>query len=137
VMSGDGRFVVFSSLATNLDAAPDTNGVADVFVHDRDADEDGMFDETGVGETSTVRLTNGNGASGGSSVSSQFLGMSISDDGRYVAFASEASNLIAGDTNGKPDVFVLDRDADGNGVFDESGGTAITRVSVASDGTEG
>jgi len=52
--------------------------------------------------------------------------LSISADGRYVAFASYASNLVSGDTNGTPDVFIHDR---------QDGGT--TRVSVASDGTQG
>ena len=33
---------------------------------------------------------------------------SVSSDGRYVAFSSNASNLVANDTNGKPDVFVRD-----------------------------
>ena len=50
---------------------------------------------------------------------------SISDDGRYVAFRSAATNLVAGDTNGVRDVFVRDRDS----------GVTV-RVSVASDGTQ-
>jgi len=50
---------------------------------------------------------------------------SISADGRYVAFASNASNLVSGDTNGYSDVFVRDRQAG-----------QITRVSLASDGTQ-
>jgi hypothetical protein len=49
----------------------------------------------------------------------------ITGDGRFVAFASAASNLVAGDTNGSIDVFVKDRQMG-----------AIVRVSVASDGTE-
>ena len=51
---------------------------------------------------------------------------SISADGRYVAFASIASNLVPGDTNGVADVFVYDRQTD-----------TIERVSVAADGTQG
>ncbi len=51
---------------------------------------------------------------------------SISDDGRYAAFRSEANNLVSGDTNGYGDVFVHDRQTD-----------ATTRVSVASDGAQG
>ena len=50
----------------------------------------------------------------------------ISADGRYVAFHSDASNLVPGDTNGMTDVFVYDRQTD-----------IIERVSVASDGTQG
>jgi len=51
---------------------------------------------------------------------------SISADGRYVAFASYASNLVSGDTNGKEDVFVYDRNTD-----------TIERISVAGDGSPG
>lgn len=43
----------------------------------------------------------------------------VSENGRYVAFYSTASNLVLGDTNGKQDVFLMDRDFDGNGIFDE------------------
>ncbi len=50
---------------------------------------------------------------------------SFSADGRYAAFFSSASNLVPGDTNGAPDIFVYDRQTD-----------AIERVSVASDGTQ-
>jgi Tol biopolymer transport system component len=58
----------------------------------------------------------------------------ISSDGRYVAFSSAASNLVPGDTNGAHDVFVHDRDADGNGIFDETGGFSTERVSIAPAG---
>jgi Tol biopolymer transport system component len=54
------------------------------------------------------------------------FGLSISGDGRYVAFGSDASNLVPGDTNNETDVFVYDR---------QTGET--TRVSVASDGAQG
>ena len=57
-------------------------------------------------------------------------GISMSADGRYVAFTSFATNLVAGDVNGFADVFVHDRDADGNGVFDELSGTSTRIVSV-------
>jgi Tol biopolymer transport system component len=108
-ISADGRFVVFTSDASNL-VPGDTNGTWDVFVHDRQ-----------TGQTTMVSVapdgTPGNGRS---------IGVSISGDGRFVAFMSEASNLVAGDTNGTWDVFVRDR---------LTGQT--TRVSVASDGTQG
>ena len=45
----------------------------------------------------------------------------ISASGRFIAFQSRATNLVPGDTNGLMDVFVHDRDADGDGVFDEAG----------------
>jgi len=90
-ISGDGRYVVFASVATNL-VAGDTNGVADVFVRDM------------VAETTTRASvdSDGNEANGLSNFSA------ISADGRYVAFQSEASNLVSGDTNGDDDVFVRD-----------------------------
>jgi uncharacterized repeat protein (TIGR01451 family) len=99
-MTPDGRFVVFASAASNL-VPGDTNGVGDVFVRDR---------RTGVTERVSVgpRGVQGNG-------DSNFLGIStapaISDDGRYVAFKSDASNLVKGDRNNLTDVFVRDRAA--------------------------
>jgi uncharacterized repeat protein (TIGR01451 family) len=99
-MTPDGRFVVFASAASNL-VAGDTNGVGDVFVRDR---------RTGVTERVSVgpRGVEGNG-------DSNFLGLStapaISDNGRYVAFKSDASNLVKGDRNQGTDVFVRDRAA--------------------------
>src|SRR5260221_597397 len=90
-ISTDGRFVAFASGATNL-VPGDTNGAQDVFVRDR---------QTGTTERVSVDSagTQGNGNS---------LGSSISADGRFVAFGSAASNLIAGDPNATNDVFVHD-----------------------------
>lgn len=62
---------------------------------------------------------------------------SVSADGRFVAFSSDAENLVPGDTNHSRDVFVHDRDADGDGVFDEPGAIVTRRVSVASTGAQG
>jgi Tol biopolymer transport system component len=91
-ISADGRFVTFTSAATNL-VAGDTNGVWDVFVRDRL-----------LGTTERVSLDSG-GVQGDSDSSQP----SISADGRFVAFHSSATNLVAGDTNGSDDVFVRDR----------------------------
>jgi len=107
-MSADGRFVAFWSSASDLVAA-DTNGVGDVFVRDR---------ATGITERVSVSNTGdqGNSDSGGGAMSA---------DGRFVAFRSSASNLVAGDTNGVGDVFVRDR------------ATGITeRVSVSNTGDQ-
>jgi Tol biopolymer transport system component len=62
----------------------------------------------------------------------------LSADGRYVAFWSAAENLVAGDTNQRRDIFVRDRDADGNGTFDEACATCTStrRVSVSSAGAQ-
>jgi len=89
--SGDGRYVAFFSSASNL-VSDDGNGKIDIFVHDR---------VTGATVRASVDSsgTEGDGAS-------QFP--SISSDGRWVAFHSEAQNLVPGDTNGWTDVFVHD-----------------------------
>ena len=92
VISPDGRFVAFLSGATNL-VAGDTNGAQDVFIRDRQA---------GV----TERVSVGQGDVQGNNPS---LAPAMAADGRYVAFESEATNLVAGDTNGLRDVFVRDR----------------------------
>ncbi len=91
-ISADGRFVAFDGPVSNL-VAGDTNGTWDVFVHDRQ-----------LGTTELVSVTSSgvsaNGASGGGVLSA---------DGRYIAFGSAATNLVAGDSNGKDDTFLRDR----------------------------
>jgi Tol biopolymer transport system component len=91
-LSADGRFVTFESLASNL-VPGDSNAVSDIFVRDR---------LTGTTERVSVDSSGvqGNLAS---------FAPSISADGRLVAFASAASNLVANDTNARGDVFVRDR----------------------------
>lgn len=98
-LSATGRFVAFSSSATNL-VAGDTNGTnddglggRDVFVRDRR-------------RHTTTRVSVATGGAQGDHASDT---PSISADGRYVAFFSEASNLVRRDTNDWPDVFVHDR----------------------------
>lgn len=90
--SGDGRFVAFQSSSTGF-AASEGNSLEDVFVHDRSSGALECVSLTAAGVT-------GDGAS---------LGPRISADGRFVAFASDATDLVAGDTNGVRDVFVRDR----------------------------
>jgi Tol biopolymer transport system component len=90
-ISGDGRFVVFESQASNL-VLGDTNGRTDVFVRDRllrrttrvDVDSSGAQAERGARDPG------------------------ISDDGRYVLFESSSTDLVPGDTNGSTDLFVHD-----------------------------
>jgi Tol biopolymer transport system component len=91
-ISTDGRYVTFYSAAANL-VAGDTNGMFDIFMRDR---------QTG---TTTLVSRDSTGVEGDGD--SQYP--SISADGRYVAFQSYATNLVAGDTNGKTDIFVRDR----------------------------
>jgi Tol biopolymer transport system component len=64
-------------------------------------------------------------AGDGSQANDFSAGTAISDDGRYVAFLSAASNLVPHDTNGTWDIFVRDRWA-----------ATTRRASVASDGTQ-
>ena len=149
IVSPDGRYVWFSSAATNL-VAGDTNGVVDVFVHDRQTDTTTRLDLTVAtgqaldadayladvspdgrwmafsssattvvaddanaqfdaflydAQTATVAIASpalfplANGSS---------FATTVSDDGRYVTFQSQASNLVPGDTNGTTDVFISD-----------------------------
>jgi Tol biopolymer transport system component len=88
-LSFNGRFAAFTSRAPNL-VERDRNGKADVFVHD-----------LRTGRTICVSVT----ADGRESDGDSFVA-GISADGRVVAFTSEASNLVPGDTNRRRDVFV-------------------------------
>jgi len=108
-ISADGRFVAFDSNASNL-VPDDINDTGDVFVFERHSD---VMERVSVASDGTQ----GNGDS---------HRPSISADGRFVAFLSEASNLVPDDTNDVRDVFVFDRLT-----------RAVERVSVAWDGTQG
>ena len=107
-ISADGRHVVFESEASDL-VPGDTNGVPDIFLHD-----------IATGLTERVSVT-GEGTQG----DGRSFQPSVSGDGRFVAFASLASNLVPGDTNGFADVFLHDR---------QTGTT--NRLSVAPDGSQ-
>jgi Tol biopolymer transport system component len=107
-ISGDGRFVVYFSNAANL-VAGDTNGTGDVFVTN-----------VATGQTERADVS-----ASGAQANNFSSGGHISADGRYVTFWSDASNLIAGDTNGWFDVFVRDRVSH-----------TTTRVSLRSDGSQ-
>ncbi len=111
-ISSDGRFVVFNSLSTNLatDMVEDTNGIWDVFVHDRTTKSTSHVSVDSSGELA-------NGGSGGAT---------ISDDGRFVSFVSDATNLVSGDTNSAQDIFARDLVV----------GSTV-RVSVSSAGIQG
>lgn len=107
-ISADGRYVVFVSRASNL-VCDDTNSYEDIFVYDREA---GRINRVSV-------ASDGTQANGGSSLPS------ISADGRYIAFESNAANLIDDDINNCSDIFVHDR---------KTGQTLL--VSVASNGEQ-
>jgi Tol biopolymer transport system component len=114
-ISADGRYIVFYSSATTL-IENDTNGIPDVFLHDR---------LTGI--TKRVSID-----SNGSETNGLSEDPAISADGRFIVFKSSADNLVPGDLNNYcygencPDIFIHDQ---------FTGETK--RVSVASDGTEG
>src|SRR5207245_8047465 len=106
-ISGDGRFVAFSSDATDLVPA-DTNRRADIFVRDRRL---GTTTRVDLGVPPLLLGPNAAGAGCGGVVQADrpSAGPGISADGRLVAFQSSADNLVSGDTNSAPDIFVHDR----------------------------
>ncbi len=107
-VTADGRYVAFASDATDL-VTGDTNAARDIFIFDY--------------QTTLVRrlsLSQQGTASNGASNSP-----AISGNGRYVAFSSDANNLIIGDTNGFSDIYVVDTITG-----------LISRVSVATAGTQ-
>lgn len=121
-ITDDGRLVGFVTFAQ---AAPeDTDTAEDVYLRDRDADEDGIYDECSEpGATRTSLL----------SLSPPEVDQNLKDstnvlfsgDGSAISFLSDSTNLVPGDTNGSRDAFVKDM---------RTG--QVTRVSVASDGTQ-
>jgi Tol biopolymer transport system component len=107
-LSADGRYVAFIGTMSNL-VPNDGNRVMDVFVRDR---------QLGITERVSV-------SSSGAEGNNSSLAPSISADGRFVVFGSDATNLVAGDANGTHDSFIHDR---------STGSTE--RLSVTSAGTE-
>jgi Tol biopolymer transport system component len=106
-ISGDGRYVAFYSDAYNLDPVDEPDYNYNIFVHDRDANGDGDYDEQDVeGGISTVRITKSLDGTG--DADGDCYDPVISEDGRYVAFYSDADNLVETDTNDGYDVFVHD-----------------------------
>ena len=106
-VSGDGRYVVFSSDAANL--VPSDENSRDIFVHDRE-----------LGTTELVSVS-----SDGTQANRPTSFPSISDNGRFVVFESKADNLVPDDTNDESDIFCRDLEE----------GTTF-RVSLASDGSQ-
>jgi len=111
-ISADGRYVAFVSMASNL-VSGDTNNIMDVFVRDRQ-----------LGQTTRVSVDS-SGAQTSGDEWTNFGGLAISGDGRFVVFTSNVTSLVTGDTNGAEDVFVHDR---------QTGAT--TRISVSSSGEQ-
>jgi Tol biopolymer transport system component len=109
-ISYDGQFVVFGSSSTNLDLiTADTNGFGDAYLRDRNA-------------LTTIRLSIAPGPTQGNQTVTWTV---ISADASTVAFSSQASNMVAGDTNGTEDIFVV-----------QLATGAITRESVSTAGVQ-
>lgn len=108
ILNSDGRFMAFVSDDTGL-IGGDTNNAADVFIYDRDSHSVARVSQTKNG-------TQANGASSSPALNS---------DSRFIAFSSDASNLVSGDNNALSDIFVVDRSTG-----------AIERISLASDLTD-
>ncbi len=92
-LSATGRYVVFISDAGNLVVPADVNGVRDVYLHDRN-----------TGTTELISVT-----TGGSQINGLCSWPQVSANGRFVVFASSASNVVLGDTNNSFDLFLRDR----------------------------
>ncbi|MFN2643268.1 MAG: Ig-like domain-containing protein [Actinomycetota bacterium] len=108
-LSSDGRYVTFMSGATNL-VPNDGNATQDIFVRD-----------LVTSESKRISLSDFGAEADGSNISPQ-----ISSNGRYIAFWSEASNLVGDDSNGAPDAFVFDQTR-----------AQLGRVSVSPEGAQG
>jgi Tol biopolymer transport system component len=110
-LTPDGRFVLFSSAASDLVTNDNAWLYLDVFLHDR------------LQNKTTLISENGNRTGGGNGHS---VGLGVSTNGRYVLFESEAGDLVSGDANGRNDVFVRDNATESTWL-----------VSVALDGNSG
>jgi hypothetical protein len=112
------RWTVFESLSSDI-VTGDTNGASDVFVTD--------------GTTVTRLSVSASGAQGGSGLNS--YDPEICSTGRKVAYVTE-NEFDGADANGAPDVYVIDRDADEDGIFDEFSqefAVTVTSVSISYD----
>jgi VCBS repeat-containing protein len=122
-VSADGRYVAFASNSSNL-VPGDTNDANDVFVRDV---------LRGVTKKITVPPRGGQ-------IDNNSYSTDISDDGRYVAFFSHATNLVPGDTNGEGDIFVHDRRtgrtqrASVSSLGLQSGGAGFWTLAISGDG---
>ena len=138
-LSALGRHAVFASKASNL-VPNDTNGTWDVFVRDTCLDYwTGDLLNGCVPNTTRISVApDGSQANGdsGSTVTSPAGSLAVSFSGRYVAFVSSATNLVAGDTNGVDDVFLSDtcRDDRFGAIAGCTPGTV--RVSLRNDGSQ-
>lgn len=121
-INADGRYVAFSSPANNL-VEDDTNGMFDIFIHDR--------------KTRTTQRVSVN--TSGEAGNQNSLYPSISANGCKIAFESKASNLVSGDTNGQSDIFLYDCESRqieriSNGLAESQANDASTTPRLSPDG---
>jgi len=112
-ISADGRFVAFSSRASNL-VPGDTNGTLDIFVRDRQLNLTERVNLDSTGDQTDI---------GAFLIES--MDPSIGADGRFVVFSSDASDLVPSDTNNTSDIFIRDRV-----------GLTTERISVTTEGNQ-
>ncbi|HEY3161420.1 MAG TPA: LamG-like jellyroll fold domain-containing protein [Vicinamibacterales bacterium] len=104
-ISADGRFVTFTTSATTLGVGSDPYQPVQAYVHDRDSDGNGVFDEANGTSTSVVSVS-----TAGDVADADARRMVINGDGRFVAFESTATNLDpAGNPNQYNHVYLRDR----------------------------
>lgn len=125
VISGDGRYTAYSSTS---DIAGGSPGYDDVYVYDRLTGANTLASQLMPNSSESCLLC--------VTLTGVFAEPSISDTGRFVTFTSELTLLVPGDTNDEWDLFLRDRDTDGDGLFDEPGAVATERVSVSSAGAQ-
>jgi pimeloyl-ACP methyl ester carboxylesterase len=110
-MSGDGRYIVFETSATNLQSdVPDTNDRSDVFIRDLQLEQ-----------TTLVSIT-----SFGTTPNAESFESSVSGDGTKVGFRSRGSDVLPGDTNNAQDIFVRDRSGNAAPVVSAGGETSVS-----------
>jgi Tol biopolymer transport system component len=115
MLSENGTRLAYWSFSDQL-VGGDANGLWDIFV----------FDSSTGGTTRVSLATAGGERNQGNDAASRIVAPAISGDGRFVAYATTATNLVAGDSNGVQDVFMVDT---------QTG--AVTRASVSTAGAEG
>lgn len=122
IISGNGRYVAFTDDSTNLIAGQtDTNTDMDLFLYDR--------------TNGSIVLVSRSSGSATTTANNGVRSMAISDDGRFVVFTSEATNLVTGqtDANGGLDVFLWDRNSGTTKLLSHANGAATTAANGVAD----
>lgn len=134
VVSPDGRFVAFASASPTLAPNSPTGGL-NLFLHDRDVSQNSVYDEAGDINTFQINVASDGTPGNNGLISGLFGGMDISRDGRFIVFASDATNLVAADTNQRWDVFLHDRILRTTiRISDQFTSTHSTQPSISADG---